>query len=96
MWTYRRMLRIPWTERVTNLEVLRITEKVQKRKVQYLGHVMRGQRYEILQLIIQGKMVGRRSVGKRRIYWLRNLREWFGVTPSKLFQADDSQPPTWR
>jgi len=48
---------------------------------------MRGQRYEILQLIIQGKIVGRRSVGRRRMSWLRNLREWFGVTFSNLFKA---------
>jgi len=60
---------------VTNVEVLRRTEKgveflheVKKRKLQYLAHVMRGLRYEILQLIIQaGQIVGRRSVGRRRI-----------------------------
>jgi len=60
IWTYRRILRIPWTEYVTNVEVLRRTEKgvmgilheLKKRKMQYLGHVMRGQWYEILQFII--------------------------------------------
>lgn len=98
MWTYRRMLRIPWTEHVTNVEVLRRMEKgveilheVKKRKLQYLGHIMRGQRYEILQLIIQGKIVGKRSVGRRRISWLRNLREWFNVTSSNLFKAAASK-----
>jgi len=54
------------TEHVTIVEVLSKTEKsveilheVKKRKLQYLRHVMRGQRYEILQLIIKGKIVGR-------------------------------------
>jgi len=80
MWTYRRILRIPWTEHVTNVEVLRRTEKgveilheVKKRKLQYLGHVMRDQKYEILQLIIQANIVGR-----RRISWLRN---WHVLQP---------------
>jgi len=27
MWSYRRMLRIPWTEHVTNVEVIRKTDK---------------------------------------------------------------------
>jgi len=98
MWTYRRMFRIRWTEHVTNVQVLRRTEKSleilhegKKRKLQYIGHVMRGQRYEILQLIIQGS--GKRSVGRRRISWLRNLREWFGIT-SNLFKAAVSKVRT--
>lgn len=98
MWAYRRMLRISWTEHVTNVEVLRRMEKdveirheVKKRKLQYLGHIMRGPRYEILQLIIQGRIVGKRSVGRRRMSWLRNLREWFNVTSSDLFRAAASK-----
>lgn len=63
MWIYRRILRIPCAEYVTNLEVLRrmekglqILHKVKKRDLQYLGHIIRGPRYDILQLIIQGEM----------------------------------------
>jgi len=47
---------------------------------------MRDQRYEIMQFIIQEKIVGRRSIGKRRISWLRKLWEWFGITSSNLFK----------
>ncbi|KAI5746880.1 hypothetical protein M8J77_008501 [Diaphorina citri] len=94
MWTYRRMLRISWTDHVTNLEVLRrmgkepeILHEVKKRKLSYLGHIMRGPKYEILHLIIQGKIIGKRSVGRRRISWLRNLREWFNCSSCDLFKA---------
>uniref|UniRef100_A0A8D8WNS4 Craniofacial development protein 2 n=2 Tax=Cacopsylla melanoneura TaxID=428564 RepID=A0A8D8WNS4_9HEMI len=94
MWTYRRILRIPWTDRVTNVEVLRrmgkqveILEEVKKRKLTYLGHIMRGPKYKILHLIIQGKIVGKRSVGRRRISWLRNLRDWFSCSSQDLFKA---------
>jgi len=58
MWTYRRMLRISWVEQKyleVQLEVLKIT---------YLGHIMRGSKYEILYLIIQKKTVSKRSIGR--------------------------------
>lgn len=94
MWVYRRMLRIPWTDKITNIDVLRRMGKdteilftVKERKLQYLGHISRNQKYGLLQLIIQGKIQGKRNVGRRRISWLRNLREWFGVSSTDLFRS---------
>lgn len=40
------------------------------------------ERYCILQLIVQGKILGR-----KRISWRRNLRKWFGCN-GQLFRAD--------
>ncbi|CAG9829543.1 unnamed protein product [Diabrotica balteata] len=61
MWAYRLILRISWTEHVTNEEVLRRISKerevgisIKKRKLEYLGHVMRQNKYRVLQLIVQG------------------------------------------
>lgn len=48
---------------------------------------MRGNRYQMLQLIIQGKIDGKRSVGRRRTSWLRNLRDWFNCNSKQLFRA---------
>lgn len=86
MWLYRRMLKIPWTARMTNVEVLsRINKErellvaVKKRKTAYLGHVMRNEKYECLQLLIEGKIEGRRGVGRKKLSWLRNIRQWTGV-----------------
>ena len=52
MYVYRRMLRISWVQRITNDEVLQRMQKqkeilntIKERKTQYLGHVMRGDRY---------------------------------------------------
>lgn len=94
MWTYRRMLRVSWVDRVTNTEVLRRIGKerementIKERKLQYFGHVMRGERYSILRLIIQGKIEGKRSIGRRRVSWLGNLREWFGCSSRQLFRG---------
>lgn len=43
---------------------------IKKRKLEYLGHITRE-----LQLIMQGEIQGRRSIGRRKTSWLKNLRE---------------------
>lgn len=93
MWAYRRMLRISWRQKITNVEVLRRAQQkralwpiIKKRKTSYLGHVLRHYRYELLQVIMMGKVVGRRRVGRKRKSWLRDIREWTGITnASELF-----------
>lgn len=95
MWLYRRILRVPWTDHVTNVEILRRMEKekevlttVKARKIQYLGHIMRNEsRYHLLQTILQGKIPGKRSVGRRRISWLKNIRAWTSKTSTELFRT---------
>ncbi|KAI5734561.1 hypothetical protein M8J77_007970 [Diaphorina citri] len=85
MWCYRRMLRIPWTDKVTNVEVLRRMDKImeleytiKKKKLEYLGHILRGPKYKLLNVILEGKIEGRRGRGRRRKSWGRNLRDWYG------------------
>lgn len=45
------------------------------------------EKYSLLQLIIQGKLVGTRSRGRPQIYWLDNLRKWFNISSIPLFRA---------
>ena len=85
MWIYRRILKIPWTARITNEEVLRriggerkLFKIIKKKKTAYLGHIMRNTKYQLLQLIIEGKIEGRRGIG-RKMSWLRNIRHWTGI-----------------
>lgn len=95
MWIYRRILKIPWTARVSNEEVLRrmnckreLLITVKCRKLQYFAHIMRNeQKYGLLQVILQGKIEGKRGPGRRRISWLANLRKWFGATSTELFRS---------
>lgn len=42
-------------------EILNTTTQ---RKMKYLAHVMRGEIYDFLKLIIEGEVQGKRSVGK--------------------------------
>ena len=82
MWTYRRLLSIPWTDRVTNEEVLRRMKKqrelltnIKKRKTAYLGHILRNEKYKILQLILEKKIEGKRGIGRKQMSWTRNIRQ---------------------
>lgn len=87
MWTLRRLLRVPWTAHATNEEVLRtagyereMLNIVKERKVSYLGHILRGDKYYIPKLILQGKIEGRRGPGRKQHSWLRNIRDWCNIS----------------
>uniref|UniRef100_A0A8D8SXR8 Craniofacial development protein 2 n=1 Tax=Cacopsylla melanoneura TaxID=428564 RepID=A0A8D8SXR8_9HEMI len=95
MWIYRRILRISWMDRITNESVLQRMKKdkeimhtIKRRKLEYLGHILRNEnKYHLLKCILQGKVYGKRGVGRRRISWLKNLRTWFATSTTGLFKA---------
>ena len=81
MWTYRRILRISWKEKTTNIEVLKnmnlnsteLLRSIKKKKLSYFGHT---KRHESLQkLILEGKVNGSRGRGRRRKSWTSNIAE---------------------
>ena len=72
MWFIRRMLRISWTEKKTNVNVLRegnvqrsLLKTIRKRQMEFLGHVCRRRGLEFLSLT--GKVEGKRDRGKQWI-----------------------------
>lgn len=94
MWCYRRILNISWIDKVSNLEVLRrmnknveVLKTIKTRKLEYFGHMIRGEKYTLLQLILQGKICGKRGRGRKRTSWLQNLREWYDYNSCQLFNA---------
>ena len=71
MWTIRRMLRIPWTAKKSNKEVLQqagtdreLMKQVKKRQLKFMGHVVRKNKIELLS--ITGKIEGTKSRGRPR------------------------------
>lgn len=84
MYTDRRMLKIPWTQKLTNKEVIIIEYptllySIKKRKFLYLGHVF------------EEKIAGKRSVGHRQNSWLKDLCRWLGCISIELFRAGTSK-----
>ena len=98
MWVYRRMLRISWRDHISNIDVLSqmntqqsLLPSIKKRKLLYFAHVMRNDKYRLLHLVIQGRIEGRRTRGRRRTSWLKNLRDWYQKSTRSLFRAAASK-----
>ena len=74
MWFYKRMLKISWTDKVTNAEVLQrlntqreLIPTIIKRKCQYFGHIIRNtNKYTLLTIILQGKIAGKKKPGRQK------------------------------
>ena len=71
MWCLRRMMRIPWTARVTNEEVLRragvtrvLVNEITRRQLKFVGHVMRERKMEFD--CMMGRIEGKRARGRQR------------------------------
>ena len=96
MWLFRRMLRITWVESVTYMErsntQRELLNSVKCRKIPYHVHILRGSKYRLLQLILKGKIEGRRGLGRKQQSWLRNIREWTGKrSVGELFPAAENR-----
>ena len=81
MWFIRRILRISWTEKKTNIAVLNeaginrsLIQTIRKRQMQFLGHLNRHKGLE--HLVLTGKIEGTRSRGQQRLNFLNCLNLW--------------------
>ena len=78
MWLWRRMMKVPWTARLTNEEVLDMVgenrlliQTVRKRQFKFVGHTMR--RGGMEDLALTGMIEGRRGRGRPRERYLDGL-----------------------
>lgn len=88
MWCWRRMLRIPWTAKRTNVSILnqlkiktRLSTICQQRILAYFGHLMRRGDDNLEKLVIVGNVNGKRSRGRSPTRWTDQLK----VAPSNKF-----------
>ena len=95
LWCWRRLLRVPWTAKISNQSILRkispgcsLEGLMLKRKLQYFGHLMwRADSFE--KALILGKIEGRRRRGWQRMRWLD------GITDSWTWVWVDSGSYWW-
>ena len=78
MWFLRRMLRVPWTARISNEEVMRrvdvernLLKTLRRTQLRFMGHIMRTDGLEKDCLL--GRVEGRRSRGRQRVKYLDAL-----------------------
>uniref|UniRef100_A0A6P7GAX6 Uncharacterized protein LOC114337630 n=1 Tax=Diabrotica virgifera virgifera TaxID=50390 RepID=A0A6P7GAX6_DIAVI len=50
-------------------------------------NIIRGNKYHLLRLIIQGKVEGKTWTGRKKLSWLRNMRQQCRTTVEELFRA---------
>ena len=80
LWCWRRLLRVPWTERRSSQSILKISSgcslegMMLKLKLQYFGHLMR--RVDSLEKTpMLGRIGGRRRRGRQRMGWLDGITD---------------------
>ena len=87
LWCWRRLLRVPWTARRSNLSILKeISSEYSLEglmlKLQYFGQLM--QRTDLLEkTLMLGKIEGRRRRGWQRMRWLDGITDLMDMSLNK-------------
>ena len=100
MWFLIRMLRVSWTEKRTNLEIIntasskrKLMSNVKRRQAKFLGHVMRKRKLE--HLLTTGKIEGKRSRGRQIIQIQDGIATWLGRSTAEMF-VDARDHEKWK
>ena len=101
MWCWRRMLRIPWTAKRTNLSILkeigtkRLLDKINQYTLSYFGHIARRQGDCLEKVVLQGRIEGSRRPGRPRSRWIDRVKNLVGKPIPVLYNAAADRH-TWR
>ena len=81
MWYLRRIMKISWTERKSNEDIMEtvqykrsLVKTIRKRQLEFLGHICRKNGIE--KQMLCGKIEGRRSRGRQQTAYIESLNKY--------------------
>ena len=90
LWCWRRLLRVPWTARISNQSILKeispgisLEGMMLKLKLQYFGHLMRTVD-SLEKTLMLGEVGGKMRRGRQRMRWLDDITDSMDVSLSEL------------
>ena len=78
MWCYKRTLKKKYIDHITDKrmkEVMR-AKNVNRGKFRFAGPQLRGSSSRLMQLVLEGKIEGRRCKDRPRQTWFEDVKEW--------------------
>ena len=90
LWCWRRLLRVPWTSKISNQSILKeispeysLEGLMLKLKLQYFGHLV-WRTDSLEKTLMLGKIEGRKKRGKQRMRWLDGNTDSMDMSLRKL------------
>uniref|UniRef100_H2YWZ5 Reverse transcriptase domain-containing protein n=1 Tax=Ciona savignyi TaxID=51511 RepID=H2YWZ5_CIOSA len=85
LWCFRRLLRVSWTEKKTNEEILqrincdrRLTDMINERKLEFIGHILRRD-HHLDNVLLTGMVYGPRGRGRPKTRYWDDIRQLTGL-----------------
>ena len=101
---YRRILKIKWTDKVSNEAVLKrmqvrkaiLYNSIQKQKLAFAGHILRGSSGDSILQILEGKLEAQLAQGRPRRMWLDDIKNWTNLETYEAIKRAAEDRCYWR
>ena len=101
---YRRILKIKWTDKVSNEAVLKrmqvrkavLYNSIQKQELAFAGHILRGSSGDSILQILEGKLEAQLAQGRPRRMWLDDIKNWTNLETYEAIKRAAEDRCYWR